>query len=154
MSRHVWPELCLILASFTVAGTSAAQQASGNVAADAQAPQPSTSTTATQPPATDAAKTDSAPTATASATPAAPPPPPPGPSAALIKEARSTGYKVKGTGAQTRFCKREARIGTNIVTENCMNENEFEVYLERTEQERNDLQRMQGGGCSSGCAHN
>jgi len=152
MSRHAWPELCLMVASFVVAGTSAAQQTSGNAGADAQAPQPST--TVTQPPATDAAKADTAPTAAASATPAAPPPPPPGPSAALIKQARSTGYKVKGTGAETRFCKKEARIGTNIVTENCMNENQFEAYLSRTEQERNDMMRMQGGACANGCSHN
>jgi hypothetical protein len=153
MSRHVLPGICLTLVSFAVAGISAAQQASGNAAAEAQAPQ--ASTTATQPPATDTAKTASAPTAAAATTAAAAPAPAPaGPSAALIKEARSIGFKVKGTGEQTRFCKTEAQIGTNIVTQNCMNENQLQMYLERTEQDRNDMMRMQGGCSAPGCVHN
>jgi hypothetical protein len=153
MSRHAWPELCLIVASFAVAGTAAAQQASGNAAADAQAPQPST--TAAQPAPTEATKAATAATTASSAPPAAPPAPPappPGPSADLIKQARSLGFKVKGTGVQTRFCKTEAQIGTNIVTQNCMDENQFQLYLAHSEQIRNDM--MRGGGCASGCAHN
>jgi hypothetical protein len=151
MSRQVWPELCLILAAFAGAGTSAAQQTSGNAAAEAQAPQPSATVTQQAPP--DAAKTESAPTA--AATPAAAPTPAPaGPSADLIKQARSTGFKVKGTGAKTRFCKSEAQIGTHIVTENCMNEDQFQSYLQRTEQDRNDMMRMQGGCSAPGCVHN
>jgi hypothetical protein len=98
-------------------------------------------------PKADNTATSAAATTTATVQPAASPVNA-GPSAEQIKEARNNGFKVRGSGAHTRFCKYEAQIGSRIETETCMNPEQLGEYLVRAQQQRDQVSRVQSGTCS------
>ena len=136
-----------------VAGATYAQeaippaQATAQQAAPAgttQAPAPTSPAPAATPSNTPQTKT---PATTAAATTSA------GPSPDLLKTARQEGYQVKVRRGTTYFCKSITPLGTRFATENCYNQDQLEMVLEKQQAQRDALQQnvcAGGGACGGG----
>lgn len=72
-----------------------------------------------------------------------------GPSADILRSARNAGFTVKIAFGKTHFCKSEAPIGTRLVTEHCMNEEQLTLFLARAEDQREKLQHLIGAPAKS-----
>jgi len=87
------------------------------------------------------------PAAPAAATPAAQAPAEPkGPSADTLKKAKLAGYRAKLRKGQTLFCKDEAEIGSHFTKENCVDENQLLIVLDREQAQRDQLANHACGG--------
>jgi len=87
--------------------------------------------------------TDSA-TAPAATTAAAPKNPTPD----TMKKARMAGYHAKLRKGETLFCKEETEIGSHFSKENCINETQLLVVLDREQAQRDQLTNHTCTGCS------
>jgi hypothetical protein len=121
------------------------------------APAPSeTSSTTTQSSATSTTTAPSTSSATSTPSSAAVTNPaaadkPAGPSAETLKKAKQNGYYTRVRKGETFFCKKEAKLGTRFETENCMNENQLAMTLERNQAQRDQMMTTTcGGGASCG----
>jgi hypothetical protein len=143
--------LSLVLLGATICAASHAQQPA--------APAPSeTSSTATQSASTSSssAASTTAPASTSSnaavvTNPAAAGEKPSGPSPDMLKKAKMNGYYTRVRKGETFFCKKEAKLGTRFETENCMNENQLAMTLERNQAQRDQMMTTTcAGGASCG----
>jgi hypothetical protein len=83
--------------------------------------------------------------ATDSATaPAAPKNPTPD----TMKKARMAGYHAKLRKGETLFCKEETEIGSHFSKENCIDETQLLVVLDRQQAQRDQLTNHTCTGCS------
>jgi hypothetical protein len=98
---------------------------------------------------TDSAPAPAAPTA-ATPPPAAAPAPdaPKNPSPETMKKARMAGYHAKLRKGQTLFCKDETEIGSHFSKENCIDETQLLVVLDREQAQRDQLTNHTCTGCS------
>lgn len=67
-----------------------------------------------------------------------------GPSADILRSARDAGFTIKMAYGKTHFCKSEAPIGTRLVSEHCMNEEQVKLFLARAEDQREKLKHLIG----------
>jgi hypothetical protein len=72
-----------------------------------------------------------------------------GPSADILRSARNAGFTIKIADGKTHFCKSEAPIGTRFVSENCMNEKQVTLWLERAQEQRDYLKHVIGAPANS-----
>src|ERR1700685_2160535 len=72
-----------------------------------------------------------------------------GPSADILRSARNAGFTVKIAGGTTHFCKSEAPIGTRLVSERCMNEEQLTLFLYRAQDQREKLSHLLGAPATS-----
>jgi hypothetical protein len=89
--------------------------------------------------------TDSA-TAPAATTAAAPASKNPAPE--TMKKARMAGYRAKLRKGETLFCKEETEIGSHFSKENCIDETQLLVVLDREQAQRDQLTNHTCTGCS------
>jgi hypothetical protein len=67
-----------------------------------------------------------------------------GPSADILRSARDAGFTVKISFGKTHFCKSEAPIGSRLVSEHCLNEEQLTLFLARAEDQRETLKHLIG----------
>jgi hypothetical protein len=158
MARRWSSALFFILASFAVVSVIRAQEPTPDDAARVQSgpqPQPQTpkpetpspsdhSSTPNPPPAPNnsqptANKSSSVTTVVVNG----------GPSADILRSARNAGFTVKMAGGTTHFCKSEAPIGTRLVSERCLNEEQLTLFLERAQDQREKLSHLLGAPATS-----
>jgi hypothetical protein len=155
MSRRSSRTLFCMLASFAVISVVHAQEPSADDTARVQSgpqaqPQPQTPKPETPPP-SDHSSTPSPAPAASNSQPAANKSPSVttivvngGPSADILRSARNAGFTVKIAGGTTHFCKSEAPIGTRLVSERCLNEEQLTLFLERSQDQREKLSHLLG----------
>jgi hypothetical protein len=68
------------------------------------------------------------------------------PSADTMKKAKQAGYRAKLRKGQTLFCKEEAELGTHFTNENCIDENQLLLVLEREQAQRDQMASHSCGG--------
>jgi hypothetical protein len=90
---------------------------------------------------------------TAPAATTTPPPAeaPKGPSADTLKKAKSAGYRAKLHHGNTVFCKEVTPMGTHFPEEQCYDENQLLMALDREQQQRDQMGNhtcSSGGACS------
>jgi hypothetical protein len=158
MARRSLSALFFVLASFAVVCAVRAQEPAADAAArvqsapqappQPQAPKPETPSSSDHSSTPDAppAATNSQPTATKSVTTIVVNG---GPSADILRSARNAGFTVKIAGGTTHFCKSEAPIGTRLVSERCLNEQQLTLFLERAQDQREKLSHLLGAPATS-----
>jgi len=124
--------VCALLA---IAAPVYAQQAADAAKAPAAAPSDAPAPAASPAP---AAAAPAAAKTSAAATPDTP-------SADTLKKAREAGYHTKVRHGTVYFCKEEATLGTRFTEEHCMNEEQFDVTLERVQAQRDQIQNNRIG---------
>jgi hypothetical protein len=67
-----------------------------------------------------------------------------GPSDNILRSARDAGFKIKVADGKTHFCKTSAPVGTRFETENCMNEQQVTLWLERARDQKDKLMNLLG----------
>ena len=70
------------------------------------------------------------------------------PSPETVKKARQAGYRSKLRKGATVFCKEQVEIGTHFSTENCINEDQLALVLDREQAQRDSLTNHSCQGCS------
>jgi hypothetical protein len=158
MSHRSWGALFFILASFAVVSLVRAQEPSAADAARAPQPQQQAAQTPTTetPTPSDHSSTPSPPPPGSKSQPTADKPPSVttivvngGPSADILRSARNAGFTVKIAGGITHFCKSEAPIGTRLVSEHCLNEQQVTLFLDRAQDQREKLSHLLGAPAST-----
>jgi len=86
--------------------------------------------------------------ATAPATTTAAAPAPKNPTPETMKKARMAGYHAKLRKGETLFCKEETEIGSHFSKENCIDETQLLVVLDREQAQRDQLTNHTCTGCS------
>jgi hypothetical protein len=86
-------------------------------------------------------------------TPAATPPPEAAkiPSPETVRKAKDAGYRAKLRKGVTLFCKEQTEIGSHFSSENCIDENQLLLVLEREQAQRDQMSNhtcSNGGACS------
>jgi hypothetical protein len=67
-----------------------------------------------------------------------------GPSSDILRSARNAGFTIKIANGTTHFCKTEAPVGTRLVAEHCMNEQQLTLFLDRAEDQRDKRSHQLG----------
>jgi hypothetical protein len=62
-----------------------------------------------------------------------------------------SGYRAKARNGETVYCKKVARIGSNLETETCMTAAQADELARRTEWERQEFRRNQAVCGTGGC---
>jgi hypothetical protein len=70
------------------------------------------------------------------------------PSPDTVKKAKLAGYRAKLKKGATVFCKEQTEIGTHFSTENCINEDQLALVLDREQEQRDSLTNHTCQGCS------
>jgi len=61
-----------------------------------------------------------------------------------LKAAHDAGYQTKVANGTTHFCKTEAEIGSRFKKETCINEEQLDLVLHRSEEQRERLNSLVG----------
>lgn len=67
-----------------------------------------------------------------------------GPSDDILRSARDAGFKIKVANGKTHFCKTGAPVGTRFETESCMDEPTVRLWLERAQDQKDQLMGLKG----------
>jgi hypothetical protein len=70
------------------------------------------------------------------------------PSPDTVKKAKQAGYHPKLRKGVTVFCKEETEIGSHFSSENCINEQQLNLALERQQAQRDQMTNHTCTGCS------
>jgi hypothetical protein len=70
------------------------------------------------------------------------------PSPDIVKKAKQAGYRAKLRKGKTVFCKEETEIGSHFSSENCINEEQLTLALDRQQAQRDQLTNHTCTGCS------
>jgi hypothetical protein len=121
----------------------AQQPAAPSAPPAAQSSQPAASETTDKTTTTSTAATSSATAATA---------PSSSPSEDVLKKARRAGFKPETVNGVTRFCYKDATLGTHFETKKCYDEAGMLAELNQRQDERDQMKKMStchGAGCGS-----
>ena len=66
---------------------------------------------------------------------------PEGPSPELLKKARMAGYKAETQKGVTKFCRRDADLGTRFETKKCVSQDQMEQEINERQDARNELSK-------------
>lgn len=159
MVRGSSSALFSVLALFAVVSVVRAQEPAADDAARVRSgpqaqPQPQTAKPETPAPSEHSSAADPQPASDSQPTPTKSPPVTTvvvhgGPSSDILRSARNAGFTVKIAGGTTHFCKSEAPIGTRLVSERCLNEDQLTLFLERAQDQREKLSHLLGAPATS-----